>query len=237
MNLTELAEKDTLVVYELPVPVKSIAKPPPQTSSFTFSAKLKPPPKTDPNAPFLLPGFHISKAQRSTAFGVPFFVLLTRPKPVRAGRSTELWLPLSKDEDGEGELVEQIPPKADEADEAVTEIRPEADDEGRGEEDFEVIGPQTELFELRLFNSVTATRIETGFNMNASSVRWVDWNTRRQRSNCREAVPTHAAGQAHRRSVCQWSSPMQTHFFGSESSLFDEWEEFVHPEVQAVRDA
>ncbi|KAF8698530.1 ubiquitin-specific protease, partial [Rhizoctonia solani] len=64
MNLTELAEKDTLVVYELPVPVKSIAKPPPQTSSFTFGAKPKPPPKTDPNAPFLLPVFHISEAQR-----------------------------------------------------------------------------------------------------------------------------------------------------------------------------
>ncbi|CAE6413489.1 unnamed protein product [Rhizoctonia solani] len=324
MNLTELAEKDTLVVYELPVPVKSIAKPPPQTSSFTFSAKLKPPPKTDPNAPFLLPGYHISKAQRSTAFGVPFFVLLTRPKPVRAGRSTEL-LPLSKDEDGEGELVEQIPPKADEADEAVTEIRPEADkmkvevvrdvemkpaqeivakeevstehaqddgklappadpqgeedferlgsrdvemqpaqeivakeeastepaqDDGKlappadpqGEEDFEVIGPQTELFELRLFNSVTATGIETGFNMNASSVRWVDWNTREQAA---KPDPTLSDPESEDGSaviveklsqptplvkptdalVCQWSSPMQTHFFGSESSLFDEWEE------------
>ncbi|QRW27817.1 ubiquitin carboxyl-terminal hydrolase [Rhizoctonia solani] len=292
MNLTELAEKDTLVVYKLPVPVKSIAKPPPQTSSFTFSAKLKPPPKTDPNAPFLLPGYHISKAQRSTAFGVPFFVLLTRPKPVRARRSTELWLPLSKDEDGEGELVEQIPPKADEADEAVTEIRPEADkmkvevvrdvemkpaqeivakeevstehaqDDGKlasladpqGEEDFEVINPQTELFELRLFNSVTATGIETGFNMNASSVRWVDWNTREQAA---KPDPTLSDPESEDGSaviveklsqptplvkptdalVCQWSSPTQTHFFGSESSLFDEWEEFVHPEVQAVRDA
>ncbi|GAB1523803.1 hypothetical protein RhiTH_006953 [Rhizoctonia solani] len=306
MNLTELAEKDTLVVYELPVPVKSIAKPPPQTSSFTFGAKPKPPPKTDPNAPSLLPIFHISEAQRSTAFGVPFFVLLTpaeassreeiyRAVVERCERWTKnksnLWkyrgprLFLSEDEDGEGEL-------ADEADEAVTEIRPEADemkvevvrdvemqpaqeivakeeastepaqDDGKlappadpqGQEDFEVIGPQTELFELRLFNSVTATGIETGFNMNASSVRWVDWNTREQAA---KPDPTLSDPESEDGSaviveklsqptplvkptdalVCQWSSPMQTHFFGSESSLFDEWEEFIHPEVQAARDA
>ncbi|KEP46138.1 putative ubiquitin carboxyl-terminal hydrolase, partial [Rhizoctonia solani 123E] len=77
MNLTELAEKDTLVVYELPVPLKSIAKPPPSTSGFSFGSKPKPPPKTDPNAPFLLPVFHFSEQQRNAAFGVPFFVLLT----------------------------------------------------------------------------------------------------------------------------------------------------------------
>ncbi|CAE7142462.1 unnamed protein product [Rhizoctonia solani] len=77
MNLTELAEKDTLVVYELPVPLKSIAKAPPSTTGFTFGAKPKPPPKTDPNAPFLLPVFHFAEQQRNAAFGVPFFVLLT----------------------------------------------------------------------------------------------------------------------------------------------------------------
>ncbi|QRW26646.1 ubiquitin carboxyl-terminal hydrolase [Rhizoctonia solani] len=275
MNLTELAEKDTLVVYELPVPVKSIAKPPPQTSSFTFGAKPKPPPKTDPNAPSLLPIFHISEAQRSTAFGVPFFVLLT---PAEASSREEIYravverLFLSEDEDGEGE------PEADEMkvevvrdvemqpaqeivakEEASTEpaqddgkLAPPADPQGQ--EDFEVIGPQTELFELRLFNSVTATGIETGFNMNASSVRWVDWNTREQAA---KPDPTLSDPESEDGSaviveklsqptplvkptdalVCQWSSPMQTHFFGSESSLFDEWEEFIHPEVQAARDA
>ncbi|CAE6472223.1 unnamed protein product [Rhizoctonia solani] len=132
VNLTELTKKYTLVVYELPVPVKYIAKRP-QTSSFTFGAKPKPPPKPDPNAPFLLPGFHISEAQRSTVFGVPFFVLLT---PAKASSRGEIYrakyrgprLPLSKDEDGKGELAEQIPPEADEADEAVTEIRPQADE-------------------------------------------------------------------------------------------------------------
>ncbi|KAF8748711.1 ubiquitin-specific protease [Rhizoctonia solani] len=109
VNLTKLTKKYTLVVYELPVPVKYIAKRP-QTSSFTFGAKPKLPPKPDPNAPFLLPGFHISEAQRSTVFGVPFFVLLTPAKASSRGRSTELWLNDAKDgkdEDGEGELVEQ----------------------------------------------------------------------------------------------------------------------------------
>ncbi|GAB1528411.1 hypothetical protein RhiTH_011605 [Rhizoctonia solani] len=128
VNLTELTKKYTLVVYELPVPVKYIAKRP-QTSSFTFGAKPKPPPKPDPNAPFLLPGFHISEAQRSTVFGVPFFVLLTPAKASSRGEiyravveRCERW---AKNKNGEGELVEQIPP---EADEAVTEIRPQADE-------------------------------------------------------------------------------------------------------------
>ncbi|CAE6357395.1 unnamed protein product [Rhizoctonia solani] len=313
MNLTELAEKDTLVLYELPVPIKSIAKPPPVVSSFTFGAKPKPPPKTDPNAPFLIPVFHISESQRNTAFGVPFFVLLT---PAEASSREEiyqavvqrcerwtknrknLWkyrgpriLP-TEDEDGEGELVEQIEPEEVEADGAVTEIRPDADqmkvevvrdvemepakdvmtkeegpgesacDNGQlaspvrseGEEDFEVIGPQTELFELRLFNSMAATGIETGFNMNSSSVRWVDWNSREKAARpdptlsdlesedgsevivekAPQPAPLVKPTDAF---VCQWSPPIQSHFFGTESSLFDEWEEFVHPDVQAVRDA
>ncbi|KAF8687558.1 ubiquitin-specific protease, partial [Rhizoctonia solani] len=131
VNLTELTKKYTLVVYELPVPVKYIAKRP-QTSSFTFGAKPKPPPKPNPNAPFLLPGFHISEAQRSTVFGVPFFVLLTLAKASSRGEiyravveRCERW---AKNKNGEGELAEQIPPEADEADEAVTEIRPQADE-------------------------------------------------------------------------------------------------------------
>ncbi|CAE7063953.1 unnamed protein product [Rhizoctonia solani] len=39
MNLTDLAEKDTLVVYKLPVPLNSIAKAAPSTTGFTFGAK------------------------------------------------------------------------------------------------------------------------------------------------------------------------------------------------------
>ncbi|CEL62916.1 ubiquitin carboxyl-terminal hydrolase 4/11/15 [Rhizoctonia solani AG-1 IB] len=313
MNLTELAEKDTLVVYELPVPVKSIAKPPPMNSSFTFGAKPKPPPKTDPNAPFLIPVFHISEAQRNAAFGVPFFVLLT---PAEASSREEIYRAVvdrcerwtrnrnnlwkyrgprvasTEDEDGEGELVEQIEPEAVHVDGAVTEIRPDVDEmkvevvrdvemepvkdivtkeeppagpveeNGRlaspaqpsDDEEFEVIGPQTELFELRLFNSVTTTGIETGFNLNASSTRWVDWNSREQAAR---SDPTLSDPESEDGSevmvgkpsqptpllkptdalVCQWSPPIQSHFFGNESSLFDEWEEFIHPDVQAVRDA
>ncbi|QRW17479.1 ubiquitin carboxyl-terminal hydrolase [Rhizoctonia solani] len=238
MNLTELAEKDTLVVYELPVPVKSIAKPPPQTSSFTFGAKPKPPPKTDPNAPFLLPVFHISEAQRSTAFGVPFFVLS-----------------LSEDEDGEGELVEQIPPEADEADEAVTEIRPEADEmkvevvrDVEMQPAQEIVAkeeastePAQDDGKLALLLTRKGKRTSSDWDRNRAAKP--DPTLSDPESEDGSAViveklsqptplvkPTDAL-------VCQWSSPMQTHFFGSESSLFDEWEEFVHPEVQAVRDA
>ncbi|KAH7318841.1 hypothetical protein B0J17DRAFT_686237 [Rhizoctonia solani] len=316
MNLTELAEKDTLALYELPVPVKSIAKAPPPTTGFSFGAKPKPPPKSDPNAPFLLPVFHFSEAQRNAAFGVPFFVLLTpaeasthegiyRAVVERCERWTknksDLWkyrglrIPSpTEDEDAEGELVEKIEPEVVQPDEAVTEIRPDGDaDEMKVEvvrdvemgppkeasakeesaeviqengqhaspvrpedEDdaFEVIGPQIELFDLKLFNSITTTGIETGFNMNASSVRFVDWDSREQlvrrdlilsdpESEDESTVvvdqtpvpaplvkPTDAL-------VCQWPHTMQSHFFGPESSLFDWWEEFIHPEVQALREA
>ncbi|CUA74745.1 ubiquitin carboxyl-terminal hydrolase 4/11/15 [Rhizoctonia solani] len=148
MNLTELAEKDTLVEYELPVPLKSIAKPPPLTSGFTFGSKPKPPPKADPTAPFLLPVFHFSEQQRNAAFGVPFFVLLT---PAQAGSQEgifravvercerwttnhgDLWkkrgfrVPSpTEDEDAEGEeMAEKIEPEAVEPDAVVTEIKPD----------------------------------------------------------------------------------------------------------------
>ncbi|KAF8673513.1 ubiquitin-specific protease [Rhizoctonia solani] len=208
VNLTELAKKDTLVAYELPVPVKSIAKPPPQTSSFTFGAKPKPSPKTDPSAPFLLPGFHISEAQRSTAFGVPFFVL-----------------PLSKDEDGEGELVEQIPPKADEADEAVTKIRPQADEmkvevvrDVEMQAAQEIVAKEEASTEHAQDDgklaSLAEPQGEEDFENEDGSAVIVE-----KLSQPTPLVkPTDAL-------VRQWSLPMQTHFFGSESLLFDEWEE------------
>ncbi|CAE6440910.1 unnamed protein product [Rhizoctonia solani] len=316
MNLTELAEKDTLVVYELPVPLKSIAKPPPPTSGFSFGAKPKPPPKTDPNAPFLLPVFHFSEQQRNAAFGVPFFVLLTpeqastrdgifRVVVERCGRWTknsgDMWkyrgfrVPtLTEDEDAEGEEVEKIEPEAVESDAVVTEIKPDPEEDdmkvevvkdeemepakdveakeeapaevvqenGQGAspaqpEDgdaFEVLGPQTELFDLKLFNSVTTSGIETGFNMNAASVRWVDWGSREQtmrrnvtlsdpESEDESAAPVEKTPapvpllKPNDALVCQWSHTMQSHFFGPESALFDWWEDFTHPDVQAVRDA
>ncbi|KAL5632921.1 hypothetical protein ACGC1H_005764 [Rhizoctonia solani] len=277
MNLTELAEKDTLVVYELPVPLKSIANP-------------KRPPKTDPNAPSLLPVFHFSEQQRSAAFGVPFFVLLTpeqastregifRAVVERCGRWTknsgDMWkyrgfrvLSSTKDEDAEGE-VEKIKPEAVESDAVVTENKPDPEEDNmkvgvvkdvemepakdvaakeqapteatqengrraspaRAEDGdaFEVLGPQTELFDLKLFNSVTTSGIETGFNMNTASVRWVDWDSREQtmRRNAMLSDPesddNNPAPAAKRAPVpllkpddalvCQWSRTLQSHFF------------------------
>ncbi|CAE6531128.1 unnamed protein product [Rhizoctonia solani] len=308
MNLTELAEKDTLVVYELPVPIKSIAKPPPPTSYYNFN-KPKQPPKSDPNAPFLLPVFHFSEQQqyRNAAFGVPFFVLLTpeqastregiyRAVVERCERWTknksDMWryrgvrVPSPEDEDAEGE-VEKIEPEAVESDGAVTEIRPDVDadelkvevvrdvemespkddvkeepqvqENGQraspvteDEEPFEIIGPQSELFDLKLFNSITTTGIETGFNMNAASVRWVDWDARARSmrpdpilsdpESEDEAVVVDKAPPAPLLKptdalVCSWDHTMQAHFFGPEAALFDWWEDFIHPDVQAVRDA
>ncbi|GAB1526758.1 hypothetical protein RhiTH_009930 [Rhizoctonia solani] len=239
VNLTELAKKDTLVAYELPVPVKSIAKPPPQTSSFTFGAKPKPSPKTDPSAPFLLPGFHISEAQRSTAFGVPFFVLITPAKASSRGEiyravveRCERWtknksnlLPLSKDEDGEGELVEQIPPKADEADEAVTKIRPQADEmkvevvrDVEMQAAQEIVAKEEASTEHAQDDgklaSLAEPQGEEDFENEDGSAVIVE-----KLSQPTPLVkPTDAL-------VRQWSLPMQIHFFGSESLLFDEWEE------------
>ncbi|KDN36279.1 hypothetical protein RSAG8_10967, partial [Rhizoctonia solani AG-8 WAC10335] len=182
MNLTELAEKDTLVVYELPVPFKSIAKLPPTTSGFSFGSKPKPAPKTDPNAPFLLPVFHFSEQQRNAAFGVPFFVLLTpteassregiyRAVVDRCGRWTrhsgDMWIFHRFKEEERTEVT-------NEDEERASPVQPEDEDA------FEVIGPQANLFDLKLFNSVTTTGIETGFNMNSAPARWVDWDSREQ---------------------------------------------------------
>ncbi|CAE6434549.1 unnamed protein product [Rhizoctonia solani] len=229
VNLTELAKKDTLVAYELPVPVKSIAKPPPQTSSFTFGAKPKPSPKTDPSAPFLLPGFHISEAQRSTAFGVPFFVLITPAKASSRGEiyravveRCERW---TKNKNGEGELVEQIPPKADEADEAVTKIRPQADEmkvevvrDVEMQAAQEIVAKEEASTEHAQDDgklaSLAEPQGEEDFENEDGSAVIVE-----KLSQPTPLVkPTDAL-------VRQWSLPMQTHFFGSESLLFDEWEE------------
>jgi hypothetical protein len=56
------------------------------------------------------------------------------------------------------------------------------DEESKNEGSFEVVAPQNYLFELKLFNSSTTTGIETRFNMNSLSVRFVDWTT------CEQAV-------------------------------------------------
>ncbi|KAG9125121.1 hypothetical protein FRC07_008897 [Ceratobasidium sp. 392] len=80
MDVTDLAEKDILVLYELPIPLKSAAKPPPQPQYGKFPKAFSPPvlsasqPAQD-SAPFILPVFHTS------AFGIPFLVVLT---PVQA---------------------------------------------------------------------------------------------------------------------------------------------------------
>ncbi|KAG8722052.1 CSN-associated deubiquitinating enzyme Ubp12 [Ceratobasidium sp. 395] len=88
MNLTDLAEKDTLVLYELPIPFKSAAKPPPQPRYGKFSKAFSPPGLSTPqpaqdSAPFILPVFHASVNQRGvhSAFGIPFLVVLS---PVQA---------------------------------------------------------------------------------------------------------------------------------------------------------
>ncbi|CAE7174160.1 unnamed protein product [Rhizoctonia solani] len=204
MSLTYLAEKDTLVVYELPVPFKSIAKAPPSTTGFTFGAKPKPPPKTDPKSPFLLPVFHLAEQQRNATFGVPFSSCSLLPKLALARASFGLVPSPTEDEDAEGEdVVEKIEPEAVQSDAEVTEIKPdpEADDmkvevvkdvemepanelAAKEEEStggtLETLGPQPDLFELKLFSSLTTSGIETGFNMNATSARWVDWNAREQ---------------------------------------------------------
>ncbi|KAG8727039.1 CSN-associated deubiquitinating enzyme Ubp12, partial [Ceratobasidium sp. 423] len=229
MNLTELAKKDTLVVYELPVPIKSIAKPPPPTSHFTFGSEPKPPPKSDPNAPFLLPVFHFSEQQRNAAFGVPFFVLLA---PEQASTREGIYCA----------VVE----RCERWTRNKSDMWKYEDEDG-----FEIIGPQAELFDLKMFNSITTTGIETGFNMNAASVRWVDWDARERLMRPDPVVsdPESEDGAAADKAppapllkptdalVCSWDYTMQSHFFGPKSALFDWWEDFTHPEVQAVRDA
>ncbi|KAG8687461.1 CSN-associated deubiquitinating enzyme Ubp12 [Ceratobasidium sp. 423] len=149
--------------------------------------------------------------------------------------------------------VEMEPPKEEVKEEAEVQENGTGASPVEPEEDgFEIIGPQAELFDLKLFNSITTTGIETGFNMNAASVRWVDWDARERLMRPDPVVsdpesedgavvvdkappapllkPTDAL-------VCLWDHTMQSHFFGPESALFDWWEDFIHPEVQAVRDA
>lgn len=347
MNLTDLAEKDILVVYELPIPVKSAAKPP---SFGKFSKQPVNPLPIPEQPPFIIPVFNAdavsSTAMRNSkdAFGVPFFVVLSaaeacsreriyRAVVERCERWTraypDLWryrgASKIEDEDEDEEVVAEIRPINPVEDE-VTEIRPveeaevgegwkvevvpagasadvemsnmpstpksevaetsNADDEmsytptlssdvaptmssdvaptmssgasaaGAEDEDgiaetdegdpYEIIGPQDDLFDLKLYNSGLSNTMETGFNMPASG-RYVDWASREPFVSDIESedggsgvfvstpqVPLLKATDAF---VCQWAAPTRSHFFSVEDSLFERWEPFVHPEVEALRAA
>ncbi|KAG8697366.1 CSN-associated deubiquitinating enzyme Ubp12, partial [Ceratobasidium sp. 395] len=337
MNVTDLAEKDILVLYELPIPLKSAAKPPPQPQYGKFSKAFSPPalsnsqPAQD-SAPFILPVFHTSVNQRGvhSAFGIPFLVVLT---PVQACsreaiyravvERCERWTRLKSDLwRYRGARVEEIrlDEPVDEVVDNVTEIRPgtgegtwamdgdnldvtvvpaasapttvsladvEMTDTSRSEiaetlassdvaptissevaptissesvqpaqtdeaisatqddsDAFEVLGPQEDLFDLKIYNTGVASSMETGFNMNPTTARFVDWSKREPRVSDPEsedgepvaplARPLVKAADA---LVCQWPPTMHDHFFSIEDNLFDRWDSFVHPEVEALRAA
>ncbi|KAG9088186.1 CSN-associated deubiquitinating enzyme Ubp12, partial [Ceratobasidium sp. 392] len=305
MNVTDLAEKDILVIYELPIPLKSAAKPIPAYGK--FSKSIAPP--TPENAPFILPVFHTAPGQRglNSTFGVPFLVVLSaseacsreaiyRAVVERCERWTRLRADLWK---YRGARVEEIRPAEQADEENVTEIRPdggenpwEAGEDGlkvsvvpaettttadvemadtpRSEiaetlassdvaptissettptiesqpdasldpDAFEIIGPQDDLFDLKIYNSGVASSMETGFNMNASTARFIDWSKREPVENeDGEEVPRKPLVKATDALVCSWQPTMSDHFFSVEDSLFDRWEPFVHPEVEALRAA
>lgn len=343
MNLTDLAEKDVLVVYELPIPLKSAAKPSPFGK---FSKQPATPPPIAERPPFIIPVFHSEAASAltprtsSNSFGVPFFIVLTAAEACsrsqiyrtvvdRCQRWTrarqDLWKyrGAPKLEDELEEVVAEIRPVNPIEDE-VTEIRPVDEAEiGEGwkvafvpasgesstdaemtnvpstpksevvgtiygdesmpytptmgsdaaptmssgdsgvvggdvvvdksgvpvtdeENPFEIIGPQDDLFDLKLYNSGLSTSMETGFNM-PSSGRFVDWSMRDPQVSDVESedggsgilvstpqVPLLKATDA---LVCQWPAPTKDHFFSVEDSLFERWEPFLHPEVEALRAA
>jgi ubiquitin carboxyl-terminal hydrolase 4/11/15 len=353
MNLTELAEKDVLVVYELPIPLKSAAKPVPYgkfsknttinpAALTTSTSQSTPLPATTEQPPFILPVFHGAPAQRSgnTAFGVPMLVVISaadacsREKIYRAVvERCERWSRLRADfwryrgaanivEDELEEVVAEIRPDALEEDsgENVMEIRPAAwaqeewklemmpspaapdvemvdtaqsdvaetlastdsrdaaptlgsdaaptissesvqpadtitsEDSGAAissineeYDPYEIIGPQEDLFDLKLFNSGVSNSMETGFNMNPGSGRYVDWATREPRVSDIESedgesgvvvpTPMQPLLKPTDALICQWQPTMSNHFFSVEDSLFDRWETFVHPEVEALRTA
>ncbi|KAG9125122.1 CSN-associated deubiquitinating enzyme Ubp12 [Ceratobasidium sp. 392] len=109
---------------------------------------------------------------------------------------------------------------------------------------FEVLGPQEDLFDLKIYNSGVASSMETGFNMSLTTVRFVDWSKREPRvldfeSEDGEPVtpPARLLVKATDAQVCQWPPTMYEHFFSVEDNLFDRWDSFVHPEVEALRAA
>ncbi|KAG8705921.1 CSN-associated deubiquitinating enzyme Ubp12 [Ceratobasidium sp. 394] len=339
MNLTDLAEKDILLVYELPIPLKSAAKPPPPQYG-KFSKTVSPAALSNSaaanNAPFVLPVFHTAPGQRglNTAFGIPFFVVLSADQACsreaiyravvdRCQRWTRLKADLwkyrgARNEPELEEVVAEIRPvELEEGTESVTEIRPgedwAADGEGlnvtvvpvpasadvemadtpRSEaaetlastdsrdlattiaseaaptisseptepaqtddssmvisatqddgDPFDVIGPQEDLFNLRIYNSGVASSMETGFNMNPSAIRFVDWSTRAPRvsddvesEDGESSAPARPLVKPTDALVCQWQPTMSDHFFSVEDNLFDRWDPFVHPEVEALRAA
>lgn len=123
---------------------------------------------------------------------------------------------------------------------------------------FEIVAPQDDSFDLKLYNSVATTGTETGFNMNPSSARFVDWAVREQ-----AAATTRVGNGSDLESedgetgsgvlvtppvpvpllkptdtlICQWSPTMQNLFFSPEDPLFDWWDTFTHSEVAAIREA
>ncbi|QRW03468.1 ubiquitin carboxyl-terminal hydrolase [Ceratobasidium sp. AG-Ba] len=330
MNLTDLAEKDVLIVFELPVPLKSAALPTP--THYNRFSKLTAP-KLNPDAPFILPVFNTAVNQR-TPFGVPFLVVLSAAEACsrraiyravvdRVQRWTKLKADLWKyrgarnilrpDAEPELELDEVIttidPVGQEEAAESVTEIRvdqggdvepnvaivpastptdvemadtphseagetlasdvaptvtseiaptvssesvqPSQDADGE-EDPYEVLGPQEELFDLKIYNSGMATAMETGFNLNPSINRFVDWASREPRvedvesegeddqatsSSHSRPIPARPLVKATDALVCHWQPTFADHFFSSEDNLFDRWDNFVHAEVEAVRAA
>ncbi|KAG9093044.1 CSN-associated deubiquitinating enzyme Ubp12 [Ceratobasidium sp. UAMH 11750] len=109
---------------------------------------------------------------------------------------------------------------------------------------FDVMGPQEDLFNLRIYNSGVASSMETGFNMNPSAIRFVDWSTRAPRvsddvesEDGESSAPARPLVKPTDALVCQWQPTMSDHFFSVEDNLFDRWDPFVHPEVEALRAA
>ncbi|KAG8680403.1 CSN-associated deubiquitinating enzyme Ubp12, partial [Ceratobasidium sp. 395] len=252
MNLTQLAEKDVLVIYELPIPLKSGAKPPPPNGDFS---KTSSPPSlstfsqfTLDSAPFILPVFYTTNQRGiSSAFGVPFILVLTaaeacsreaiyRAVVERCGRWTrlraDLWCrPVGTEDVRSNEPVENM----ENSDGSTMAILTTQD----GLDAYQIIRPQEDLFELKIYNSGVATSIETGFNMNPAKARFVDWSRREPRASDTTSVtpPTQPLVKATDALVCQWPSTMSGYFFSAENSLFDQWEAYVHPEVEALRAA
>ncbi|KAG8723883.1 CSN-associated deubiquitinating enzyme Ubp12 [Ceratobasidium sp. 395] len=109
---------------------------------------------------------------------------------------------------------------------------------------FEVLGPQEDLFDLKIYNTGVASSMETGFNMNPTTARFVDWSKRESRVSDFESEdgepatsPARPLIQATNALVCQWPPTMHNHFFSIENNLFDRWDSFIHPEVEVLRAA
>lgn len=159
------------------------------------------------------------------------------PIPISAGPSVESITEIS--ETGEVVTVQEVvPEEGDIADEKSIVIQEPDDDSMDTSDDVpRRVGIKKDLFRIHLQPSTVQYAV--GYGSWSTNPKSDTWATRKARAIEKEGTPLLRFGDA---LICEFDENMESYYFGEKSgkwehSTWDTWEEFVHPEYKAAREA